>query len=138
MASINSLIFGKGYPSSMVTALSPIVTEYIWIVPSFFFTIDILAEYELLLEQIIPLLSKSYISCFIFLCMFGLKVFSFAVMRNGCIKLILCLKTLVLSRSLLCWATTFLNWSNSLFTKIESYLSTCLTLTEFSARCKQT
>ncbi|SRR6266540_3525279 len=133
---MSSLIFDKGCPLLMITALSPIGVKHILMISSFFSTIEILAEYGLLLGRIIPLLNRSYIFCFIFLCMPKSKVFGLAVMENGCTKLILCFRTLVCPRSLLFWATTFLNYSNNLLTKVESWLSTYLVSIRFSARCR--
>src|SRR6266542_5622565 len=108
MASINSLILGKGYPSSIITAFRPIGAEHTLIDLSFFSTTEMLAEYGLVLGRIIPLLSRSWIFCFIFLCMAGSNDFGLAVIGNRCIRLILCLRTFVRLRSSLCWATTSL------------------------------
>src|SRR6266498_3570413 len=111
-------MLSKDYLSSIVATLRLISVEHIQIVSSFFLTTDMLAEYRLLLDQIIPLLSKSCIFCFICFCIPGSKDFGLAVIGKGCIRLILCLRTFVLPKLLLCWAITFLNWSSNLLTDV--------------------
>src|SRR6266542_6623976 len=86
-----------------------------------------------MLGQIIPLLSKSWTSCFIFFCMAGSNDLGLAVIGNGYTRLILCLRTFVRPRSSLCWATTSLNKSSNLFTDVGSWFITCLASTGFSA-----
>ena len=120
IASISFLMFNNSCSSLMIVTFSPIGAEHILIIPSFFSTINILAKYRLLLEWIIFLSSKAYISCCIFLYIGGLNVLGQAMIGKGCIKCILYFSTLVLSKLLLLATTIFLNWSRSFLKDLGS------------------